>query len=355
MNSPLNILHLEDNPLDAKLVELKLKNEQISCFITRVETQADFIAALEQGGVDLILSDFMLPHFDGMSALAITRARFPNVPFILLSGEMGEELAVQAIKGGATDFVVKGRLTLLTTAMRRAIKEIHERAERDSLQTQFVQSQKMQVFGQFAGGIAHDFNNILAVIIGYSDLMIHRIEPGSPLRAPAEEIRHAADRAAGLTRQLLTFSRKQSNQPVVLNLNDTLKNLEKMLRRLIHENIALSIHADQQIGNIKADAGQVGQVLMNLVVNARDAMPNGGALTLQTRNVTLDDAYVRSHPRVTPGRYVKLSVSDSGIGMPEHVKARLFEAFFTTKPEGKGTGLGLATCKNIVKQCDGHI
>ena len=158
-----------------------------------------------------------------------------------------------------------------------------------------------------------------------------------------------------MTRQLLIFSRKQTVQPVVLDLNDVVKDLDKMLRRLIDENIEMTIVPGNQIGRIKADSGYVGQVLMNLVVNARDAMPNGGKLTIATSNVTLDENYARAHPGVIPGDYVMLSVSDTGTGMTDEVKARLFEAFFTTKPKGKGTGLGLATCQTIVQQSGGHI
>ena len=166
---------------------------------------------------------------------------------------------------------------------------------------------------------------------------------------------NAAERAAGLTRQLLIFSRKQTVQPVVLDLNDVVKDLDKMLRRLIDENIEMTIVPGKQIGRIKADSGYVGQVLMNLVVNARDAMPNGGKLTIATNNVTLDENYARTHAGAIPGDYVMLSVSDTGTGMTEEVKAHLFEAFFTTKPKGKGTGLGLATCQTIVQQSGGHI
>ena len=193
------------------------------------------------------------------------------------------------------------------------------------------------------------------VILGYSDLLTADLDPDSPLLKYAEQIRHAAERATGLTRQLLVFSRKQKVEPVVLDLNDAVKDLEKMLRRLIDENIEMMVVPGKQIGHIKADSGYIGQVLMNLVVNARDAMPNGGKLTVETANVTLDEDYARAHPEVKPGDYVMLSVSDTGIGMTDEVKAHMFEAFFTTKPEGKGTGLGLATCQTIVQQSGGHI
>ena len=227
--------------------------------------------------------------------------------------------------------------------------------ERQRLEAQFIEVQKMEVVGQLAAGVAHDFNNILGVIIGYENLITCELPVESPLLQYTEEIRHASDRAAGLTRQLLVFSRKQTVQPVVLDLIDTVKDLDKLLLRLIDENIEMKIVSGNQTGHVKADSGYIGQVLMNLVVNARDAMPDGGKLTIATNNVTLDESYTNSHPGVVPGEYVLLSVSDTGTGIPDDLKARIFEAFFTTKPKGKGTGLGLSTCQTIIQQCGGYI
>jgi len=228
-------------------------------------------------------------------------------------------------------------------------------SERKKLEAQFIGAQKMEVVGQLASGVAHDFNNILGVIIGYSDLAKLELVSDSPAQKYIDEIRHASERAAGLTRQLLVFCRKQTVVPAVLDLNVVVRDLDKMLRRLIDENIEMKIISGKQIGRVKADSGHVGQVLMNLVVNARDAMPNGGKLTIATNNVELDKNYARTRTSVIPGNYVMLSVSDTGTGMTEEVKALLFDAFFTTKPMGKGTGLGLATCKTIVNQSGGHI
>ncbi len=227
--------------------------------------------------------------------------------------------------------------------------------ERQRLEAQFIGAQKMEVIGQLAAGVAHDFNNILGVIMGNNGLIMSKLGPDSPLREYTEEIRHASERAAGLTQQLLIFGRKQTVQPVVLDLNDVVKGLDKMLRRLIGENIEMTIVPGKQTGRIKADSGHVGQVLMNLVVNARDAMPNGGKLTIATNQVALDENYTRTHTGAMPGEYMMLSVSDTGTGLTEGVKAHLFQAFFTTKPLGKGTGLGLVTCQTIVQQSGGHI
>jgi len=355
MKSPLHILHLEDDPNDAALVESTLKAEGIACAITRVQTRDDFVAALERGGIDLILSDFSLPTFDGLSAVQIVRARWPSIPLILVSGTLGEERAIDSLKGGATDYVLKERLIRLAPAVRRAMLEVEEQVERRRLEAQFIEAQKMEVIGQLASGVAHDFNNILAVIMGYSEMMLSELGPDDPLRTYVGEIGHASQRAAGLTQQLLVFSRKQTVQPVVLDLNDVVQELDKMLRRLIDENITMTMVPGNSTGRVKADAGHLGQVLMNLVVNARDAMPNGGEIIIATGNVTLDESYASTHPGVTPGDYVLLSVSDTGAGMTGEVKARLFEAFFTTKSKGQGTGLGLATCRTIIQQSGGHI
>jgi PAS domain S-box-containing protein len=236
-----------------------------------------------------------------------------------------------------------------------AIAMVEDITERRQMEAQFVEAQKMEVIGQLAGGVAHDFNNIIGIIMGYSDLMLDQTSLDHEFKSKLETIRAAAERAAGLTCQLLIFSRKQTVQPVVLDLDHVVKNLDKMLRRLIDENIEMTIAPGTQIGGIKADAGYVAQVLMNLVLNARDAMPNGGKLTIATSNATLDENYARTHTGAIPGDYVMLSVSDTGTGMTDEVKAHLFKAFFTTKPEGRGTGLGLATCQTIIQQSGGHI
>jgi signal transduction histidine kinase len=355
MKSPLHILHLEDNPNDAALIQSTLETDGISCATTCVQTRDDFLSVLEYGGIDLIFSDFTMPTFDGLSATKMVRERWPQLPIILVSGTLGEERAVDALKNGATDYVLKERLARLAPAVRRAMKEVETRAERERLERQVIESQKMEVIGQLAAGVAHDFNNILAVIMGYSNLIIADLDPESPMRKYAEEIRHASERAVGLTRQLLVFSRKQIVKLVVLNLNDVVKDIQSMLRRLIGEHIILTINAGKETGHIKADVGYIGQVMMNLVVNARDAMPIGGKLSITTSNVTLDENYTRKYKKVIPGDYVMLTVTDTGTGMTEEVKAHLFEAFFTTKPFGKGTGLGLSTCQTIVQQSGGHI
>ena len=232
---------------------------------------------------------------------------------------------------------------------------VADMTEHKRLEEQFLQSQKVEAVGRLAGGVAHDFNNILTAIVGYSQLTMFRMAESDPLRANIEEINKAADRAAGLTRQLLAFSRKQILTQKVFDLNSVVANLDKMLRRVIGEDIDFVTKLAADLGRTKADPGQIEQVMLNMAVNARDAMPEGGKLTIETSNARLDGDYARQHVEVVPGEYVMLAFSDTGTGMTPEVMKRIFEPFYTTKGVGKGTGLGLATCFGIVKQSGGHI
>jgi two-component system cell cycle sensor histidine kinase/response regulator CckA len=254
MNMPpkLQILILEDNENDAKLLVRELRRAELDFERQRVDTESAFLAALPSG-IDLILSDYEMPQFDGLRALDILQeSESSDIPFIIVSGTMGEEMAVTAMLRGATDYLLKDRITRLGPAVRRALKEAETLSERKLLQAQFIEAQKMEVVGHLAGGVAHDFNNVLAVIMGYSDLVQQELGPTHALYKYVEEIRNAAKRAAGLTQQLLIFSRKQTVQPVEMDLNEVVEGMEKMLLQLINENVEMKMICDKQIGLIRA-------------------------------------------------------------------------------------------------------
>jgi signal transduction histidine kinase len=227
--------------------------------------------------------------------------------------------------------------------------------EKRRLEEQLTQAQKMEAVGQLAGGIAHDFNNLLTAISGYSELLLSELPPEDLRRSHAEEIRKAGERAASLTQQLLAFSRRQVLEPKILDVNTVVSDIERMLRRLIGEHIDLKARKAADLWKVRADPGQIEQAILNLVLNARDAMPSGGTLAIETSNADLDEAFSLSHVPTPPGPYVCVAVTDTGIGISDEIKARLFEPFFTTKERGKGTGLGLSTTYGIVKQSGGYL
>jgi signal transduction histidine kinase len=362
VTAQLRLLHLEDSLADAELILETLAEGGIACQATRVDTRAAFLAALKQGGYDLILADYSLPTFDGIAALTLAHDLRPEVPFLFVSATLGEELAIDAMHRGATDYVLKQRLGRLVPSVQRALRELEGRQERaraeDALrqsELQLRQAQKMEAVGRLAGGLAHDFNNLLTVIMGYSQVLHAELGKDHPLRVQIEETLKAGDRAATLIRQLLAFSRRQPIEVKVLTLNSVVTGLESMLRRLIGEDIVLRIRTEPTGGRVKADPGQLEQVVMNLVVNARDAMPKGGTLTIDVERCELTRT-PQYHLQPLPlGRYMKLSVSDTGCGMDQETLSRMFEPFFTTKEEGRGTGLGLSTVFGIVTGAGGGI
>jgi len=475
----LRILLLEDVPADAALIERHLTKSGLEFISQRVDTRARFEEALRDFVPDIILSDHGLPGFDGSAALQLVNQRFPALPVILVTGSLNEETAVEFMKAGAADYILKDHLTRLPEAIRRAIRErllqeereqavaalreseaqyrsmfestpypmwvfdlethrvlavnsaaikhygysreeflalriedlrpaedipalhrhletmpsdyhaagtwrhrkkdgtlievetsghgitfagrraeqvvINDVTERKQLEEQFRQAQKMEAVGRLAAGVAHDFNNLLTAILGTTELMLEDLPTDDPDREGLLDIRSASERAAVLTRQLLTFSRQQVVSPQVLRLNDLVLELEKLLRRLLGEDVAIRVAVAPDCGGVKADPGQLEQVIVNLAVNARDAMPSGGRLTIETKNVDLDANYPTDRVTIPAGSYVMLAVTDTGTGMDAPTKARIFEPFFTTKPVGKGTGLGLATVYGAVKQSGGYI
>jgi len=245
------------------------------------------------------------------------------------------------------------RVTRAFESMRNTLERNQE--QREQLEEQLRQAQKMDALGRLAGGVAHDFNNLLTVIKGNSDLALERMKPTDSVRGNCEQISRVADRAALLTRQLLAFSRRQMLQPKILDLNELIAEMGRLLQRLLREDIEYKVHLGEPLGRVQADPGQMEQVLLNLIVNASDAMPRGGTLSIETENVRVDERYAQSRTPLAPGDYVMMAVSDTGYGMDDNIKARIFEPFFTTKEQGKGTGLGLATVYGVVKQSSGYI
>lgn len=362
MTQPLRFIHLESNPADAALIATTLRDAGILCQLKQAQTREEFLAALRQEGFSLVLADTAVPGFDGATALSLARTLHPDVPFLFVSDTQGEEFAIDMMQHGATDYISKQRLGRLVPSIKRTLRELDERLERrraeDALRVsekQFRQAQKMEAVGRLAGGLAHDFNNLLTVIMGHSQVLLGELPSGNPIRAKIEEMQKAGERAASLIRQLMAFSRKQPLEPKILPLNSVVGNVESMLRRLIGEDIQLVIRPDPFNGHVKADPGQLEQVLMNLVVNARDAMPNGGLLAIETSQTELARTPMHHLHPLPLGQYVKLTVTDTGCGMNADVLAHLFEPFFTTKEEHKGTGLGLSTVFGIVTTCGGGI
>jgi PAS domain S-box-containing protein len=268
----------------------------------------------------------------------------------------GFEVRWKRKDGNAITVRISGRAVASAEEPADVLEAIAEDVtERRVLEDQFRQAQKMEAVGRLAGGIAHDFNNLLMVISGYTEVLLGQLDSAHPLHAKAEAIQQASDRATTLTRQLLAFSRKQLLELKVIDVNSIVSDMERLLRPLIGENVALTTHLDPSIGCTRADAGQIEQIIMNLVVNARDAMPHGGKISIRTTNVSLDESYHREHTFIRPGPYIILSVSDTGHGMDRETQARIFEPFFTTKEKGKGTGLGLSTVYGIIKQSGGYV
>ena len=351
----LRVLFVEDDPKDLELSLMELQRSGFEIRGDVVQDPEEFMRRLRTTNYDIVLSDYRLPGWTGMEALECLQQEGKDIPFILMTGSLGEETAVECIKRGAADYVLKDRLVRLPVAVRHAMEERRLRVEHTRLEEQLLQSQKMEAVGRLAGGVAHDFNNLMQIILSYAEMAVERSAMDPEERQDLEEIKKAANRAANLTRQLLAFSRKQVLDPKVLDLNAVLKDLEKMLPRLIGEDVDFRLILAPDLGRIKADPSQIENVIMNLAVNARDAMQYGGTLTIETGNTEIDEEYARFHPFLPPGRYVMITVTDTGVGMDAEVRSHIFEPFFTTKEAGKGTGLGLATVYGVVKQSGGYI
>jgi two-component system, cell cycle sensor histidine kinase and response regulator CckA len=358
----LRALLADDSENDVIFLLRLLRKAGYDLVHERVSTAPAMKSALERQTWDIVISDYEMPHFGGFEALQLVKDSGHDLPFILVSAVVSEETAVAAMKAGAHDYIMKRKLARLVPAVERELREAQTRLARkiaeESLrqsEEQLRQTQKMEAVGRLAASVAHDFNNILTAITCHSEMLLRQLNTGDPNRKNAEQIEKCAQMAATLTKQLLTYSRKQVIEPRVFELNAAILNIEPILRRFIGKDMDFCLALNAEAGQIHADPGQIEQVLVNLVVNARDAMPDGGELTIRTANITVDANHAKNFPDMCAGNYVALAITDTGTGMTDEVKAHLFEPFFTTKPPGKGTGLGLATCFGIVKENNAHI
>lgn len=348
----LQVLVVEDNAGDAELMALYLEEVRSPRMIVHsVATASEGMGFLStHRDVDVILLDLSLPDSSGLDTLFKFRQLPQPVPVVVLTGHDDEGLALQAVQSGAQDWLVKGQVTtaVLVRAIRYAI-------ERSGFEERLRQAHKMEAIGRLAGGVAHDFNNMLAVVLGYTELLEATRTLSEEASGYVKDIRHAGQRASDLTRQLLAFARRQIVTIRPLDVNHLVHSMQRLLLQVTAEETELRLDLAETLPPVRADEGQLEQVLMSLVMNARDAVGQDGIITLSTRLCNLDQRFLRTNVDARPGDYVRLSVTDNGVGMTEEVRSRVFEPFFTTREMGKGTGLGLSTVYAIARQCGGCV
>lgn len=349
----MKILHLEDNPRDAELTHLGLLEQWPDCEIQVVASRIDFQAALATSP-DLVLSDFNMPGYNGLEALRHARATAPEIPFIFLSGTIGEERALEALRSGASDYVIKDRPKRLIPAVERALNDVRLARERRATEEQMQRVQRLENIGMLAAGIAHDFNNVLAPLLMGIPLLRMRELPERDQKILAS-MENSASRGAGLVKQILGFAHGVTGEVQVIQPAHLIDEIVGMMRQTFPKTITITDRTEGRLWPIKANPTHFHQVLLNLCVNARDAMPKGGTLTIHAANQTLDEVGAASLPEALPGDYLALEITDTGTGIPSDVLAHIWEPFFTTKGEGKGTGLGLATVRGLVRDHAGII
>jgi two-component system cell cycle sensor histidine kinase/response regulator CckA len=357
MTDLLRVLLVEDSESDAELILRSVRKCAKQIHFEQVMTKADMQKALLRKDWDLVLSDFNLPAFSGLDALQVLKTSELDIPFILVSGTIGEDAAVDAVKKGASDYVLKGNLGRLPTSIEYALREKKAAHEKRLLLSQLEQARKMEAIGRLAGGLAHDVNNVLAAITLYAELAIGQIKSDeTPLAIESlKGILGAQQSAAGIIRQLLSFSQRKSGPVKALDFCEVLRNLQPLLKRLIGENIELTVRYLSEEVSVAADPSQIEQVIMNLAVNARDAMPAGGKIEFTVETRTLDKLPSNARIPAKPGEFVVLTAKDSGSGMTSETLEKIFEPFFTTKDVGKGTGLGLSVIYGIIQQAGGSL
>ncbi|HLH18465.1 MAG TPA: response regulator [Bryobacteraceae bacterium] len=352
MAQPLRVLFIGEKGAAAVSAELERGGYEPS--LRRAPTEEQLRAALAESW-DIAICDPAPGELGAMAALQMIQSRGVDLPVIVITGKIKDSEVLTLFKAGAADHLTRRNLMRLNAAVERELRAAAMRRDRNRLEEQFRQAQKMEAVGRLAGGVAHDFNNLLTVITGYSDMLLATRDLKDSQRTALEEIRRSAERGGALTHQLLAFSRRQPLEPRLVRVNELILQIEKLLRRLIGEDIELVTIPAAPYDVVEADPGRLEQVIMNLVVNARDAMPNGGKLTIETGAVQLSESFSAAQIGVAPGTYLVISVADTGVGMDEETQSHLFEPFFTTKNPGRGTGLGLATAYGIIRQSGGAI
>lgn len=350
----MKILHIEDNPLDAELVQAALQPQWPHCHIDRVDGAGPAVAAMTKGGYDIILSDFSMPNFDGLEALKLARVHCPATPFIFLSGTLGDERATSALQAGAEDFISKDRPQRLVSAVKRSLRDVANRRDRQDAEEKLLHLQRLENIGMLTAGIAHDFNNVLAtVMMGLPLLRDHIADPG--LKKVAASMERSIERGTGLIRQLLGFAHSSTGGAQVIDPHQIVRELANVIRQTFPETLTIRDALPDTLPPIRANATEVHQVLLNLCVNARDAMPQDGTLTISARSERIDAVAAAALPGGRAGHFVAIEIADTGTGIAPDVIERIWEPFFTTKGLGRGTGLGLATVKRILGKYEGFV
>ncbi|MBN2103914.1 response regulator [bacterium] len=354
---------IEDNLQDVRMIQKMLVSMDASEFsgeffeFHHTENLADSIKAIEKNSIDVILLDLSLPDSQGLDTFRNAYTKCPQIPIIVLSGLDDQTVAIQAVRDGAQDYLVKGHVdsNLLVRSMQYAIERKHVQLEKEKIQEQLLQSQKMEAIGRLAGGIAHDFNNLMTAVQGFTDVITTKVNSNDVIFLPLKQIRLAASSAINMTRQMLMFSRNHPISFETLDLNKTITDHLIMLQRIIGEDIEVVTHLSPDLSMVRGDRCTLEQVLLNLAVNARDAMPSGGELIIYTENILVSDHEAKNHVNGKAGKFVKMTVMDNGVGIDKETLDHLFEPFYTTKSIGKGSGLGLSVVYGIVRQHEGWV
>ncbi len=354
MKPRLNILHIEDSAEDSELIRRMLVDNGLPCDVTRIETRPEVFSALEQNSYDLILADCKLPHFSGLRALEIAHALKPEVPFVFVSGTIGEETAIESLRNGATDYVLKDRLTRLVPAVRRALAEAEERTMCRQLQQRLREAGRLEAISTLSNGIAHDFNNILTIILGHASLLTLEYDHPDRVLEISGTISDAARRGSEIVQQLLAFARKSDGHIAPADLNRYIQAHLNALREKVPHEVDVTFNPATGLPSIMADAGQLDRILDNLIANSVDAISGSGRIILSTRLVAateLPDLL----SEITGENYVCLTVADNGKGIDSMTREHVFEPFFTTKERGRGTGLGLPVVYGLMQAHQGYV